>query len=343
MRLTRALVYSLLVFSIVLVPFSVPNLDNSVSQPVNSSTVTFPALPTRLDFGSWQQTLQGILNWVVAQTRTTYHWFNNFGYLQPVYAVTVTADVNTAGAGTGSTDAPTLNHAANVLIIAAIAGDMRANGSCTTGTVKLNGTTSFSMLTNTHSASSFSSIYAFYLFVAVAANDTINITMNATCGHQWVIASYTNTKQTTPWFEDTGTNSAEGASPQTSSVTVAAGTTGRMVIMVAGGNSPHASASTNTGTWTDGGGGVNVNKNVVACTTSIDGQGVDFNAQQTSASATPTAAWAQSSRCTTLAISGIGTAILPASSAQSLSSTVTLSASGSFSGSRSASLTWRFQ
>ena len=54
----KFLVYFVLLVSVVFVPFSVPSFDGSTTQTVGSQSVpTFPALPSRLDFGSWQPNL----------------------------------------------------------------------------------------------------------------------------------------------------------------------------------------------------------------------------------------------------------------------------------------------
>ena len=110
----------------VFVPFSVPSFDGSTTQTVGSQSVpTFPALPSRLDFGSLQKTFQEILMWINNSTQNTYHWFAGQGLIRPVYATTTT---DTIGASNTLTEAIIINYLVGYPITASASGTLSTLG-----------------------------------------------------------------------------------------------------------------------------------------------------------------------------------------------------------------------
>ncbi len=140
----------------------------------------------------------------------------------PAYATGIAFDASTGNTGTGASSNANLNHAANVYVTISVTYAGTTSPTVTIGGVnvpsiakKSNGTTM--------------TVEVFTIYRADAANESIVVTFGGNTRHSWSACSYTGVNSSTP-TEDITTASGSGASPQTSSVTVIAGTASRLLV-----------------------------------------------------------------------------------------------------------------
>lgn len=135
----------------------------------------------------------------------------------PTYNAAVGNDAS-ATSSTGS-----LNHAANVVIVLMI-GYL---GTTSPNAVTVGGVSATLVTGSKKSQGTVVSIESWIIYRGTAANETVSVGFAASTRHAWNAVSYTGANMT---YEDVLTGTSTGASPTTSTVTPAAGTTGRMLV-----------------------------------------------------------------------------------------------------------------
>jgi len=153
-------------------------------------------------------------------------------------AIAIDASVgrNTVNASSSTAN---LTHAANVLVLIAVS----ENQSTTSVQSVTVGATSATFLVGVNSGV-VGRFELWYAFVSASGTDTITVTWPSGRTHSWSAVSFTGTRTVAPFFEGTVTGNGSGGTPQTSSATIAAGTSGRRITHFAGGICYGSSAHT---------------------------------------------------------------------------------------------------
>lgn len=150
--------------------------------------------------------------------------------------MTIAFDANIGNTGTGTSSTGSLNHAANAMCVVVVA----YNGT-TSPTVTVGGASASSIQKTSQSTNVTCEMFA--VFRASAASETVSVSWGSNTRHAWSAASYTGAKSTSAWETANGA-SGSGASAQTASVTISAGTSGRWIVGgVAGRDSANGTGS----------------------------------------------------------------------------------------------------
>ena len=150
-------------------------------------------------------------------------------------AILYNAAIGNAASATSSTGS--LNHAALVAIIINIA----YIGTTSPNAVTVGGVSATLVTGSKVSSGTNNSTEVWFIWKAAAANETVSVGFATSTRHAWNAVSYTGAANA---YEDVLTANSTGASPVTTSVTPAAGTTGRLLINCVGiANSANATGS----------------------------------------------------------------------------------------------------
>jgi hypothetical protein len=155
--------------------------------------------------------------------------------------------------GTGTNSSASLNHAAKTMIIIVVSYE----GTTSPSSVTVAGSNATYMTSSKVSYSTTNSSEVWYYYASAAANDSIAVNFAAGTRHAWSAASYTGVKSASS-FEGLATNNGSGASVQTSTVNISAGTANRWIIGAGGamdnaaGSGSINSAAANSATKRDG-------------------------------------------------------------------------------------------
>jgi len=151
----------------------------------------------------------------------------------------VTWDAQCSATGTGKASSANLDHVANVRVLVGVVSlGTVAPRSVTVGGVSMNCIASV--------PNAYYTCYLYGLYVSAAGIDTVTVTYKASTRHAWVCASFVNGDSGSSFYEGMLTDIGSGTSPLTSSLSVVAGTTGRLIIGVTAFGTQDYSATTIT-------------------------------------------------------------------------------------------------
>lgn len=208
--------------------------------------------------------------------------------------------------GTSGTATLTMSlaHAANVLIIVVVA----IGTTQTISSVKI-GATSFTQIGTVASTGGTNNlnVYAFYLWVAAAATDTITVTQSGSVKMVASAVSYTGGAQASPWTETSITGATTADITTALSVTVAAGSIDRLVVQCFG---LRSASGANTVTIAPGASQTEEREDDYA----LNGLSSEINDEATNGSVSMSATPSANSSCATVAF-----AILPFTTAVNVS------------------------
>ena len=137
--------------------------------------------------------------------------------------MSIAYNIATGNAASALSSTGTINHAAKVAVVITI-GYL---GTTSPNAVTVGGVSAALIAGSKVSNGTSNSVEAWIIWRDAAANDTVSVGFAVSTRHAWSAVAYTGASIL---YENVLTNTGSGASPTTSTVTPAAGTSGRMLI-----------------------------------------------------------------------------------------------------------------